>query len=70
MFLEQFICGVGGVGKTKLALQYAASQEKAYQRGVVCVDAQSLMTIEASLQEYVRPVARKQNAEMIWCLLL
>ncbi|XP_065846213.1 uncharacterized protein [Oscarella lobularis] len=48
----QFICGVGGVGKTKLALQYAARQEKAYQRGVVCVDAQSLMTIEASLQEY------------------
>ena len=41
------------MGKTSLALQYAARHERAYPRGVVCIDSQSIITIEASLQKYV-----------------
>ncbi|XP_065830500.1 uncharacterized protein [Oscarella lobularis] len=48
----QYICGVGGVGKTSLALQYATRLERAYQRSMVFIHAQSLMTAEASLHEY------------------
>ena len=42
------------MGKTSLALQYIARHERAYPHGVVCIDSQSVITIEASLQEYVR----------------
>ena len=34
-------------------MQYANCQEKAYHPGLVCINAESPMTMEASLREYV-----------------
>ncbi|XP_065837317.1 uncharacterized protein [Oscarella lobularis] len=57
----QYICGVGGVGKTRLALRYASLYANSYQSGVFYLDAQSFASLEASLQECLRQTGELGN---------
>ena len=42
------------MGKTSLALQYYKAQKRAYDSGFVFIDAQSVITMKTTLEDYVR----------------